>query len=476
MGHLSALSPELFLTIAALGLLLADAVWPGRRKTSVAVAIGAVLAAAVLLFKCGGDGVVLGMMAADGMGRFFKLILLGGMALVLWMSLDYRAFRSSSADREETVSETAWGTYAALLLLATVGLLLLVSAVDFLLIVVALELIGVTSFILTGFLRHDRRSNEAAIKYFLVGAFSSALMIYGVSLLYGITGSTAIRAVLEADLGVASRFPLIAAVLFILVGFGFKLAMVPFHMWVPDAYEGAPTPITAFLSVAPKAAAAGILVRTFAAHGELGLSSLLAVLAAVTMTVGNLAALRQSNVKRLLAYSSIAQMGYVLVGFVAAGKLGILSVLVYSAAYLVMNLGAFACVIAVSNDAGMDDLMGFSGLSRRSLPLALATTVFMLSLTGIPPMVGFVGKFSVFAAAVAEGWVWLAVVGVINSVISLYYYFGIVHRMFFVDSERPLRISVAASLVGCISVTLLGTLAAGLFPGPLLEWVRRVVL
>jgi NADH-quinone oxidoreductase subunit N len=409
------------------------------------------------------------MAAVDGMGNYMKLVLLAGVLMVLWMSADYAGFQAIRGE------EMAWGTYASLLLMSTVGLLLLVSSTDLLMVVISLELISITSFILTGYLKGDRRSSEAAIKFFLVGAFASGLMLYGISLLYGVLGSTGLQDLVTANLAAVPRLPLVGGVLFLLAGLGFKMAMVPFHMWVPDAYEGAPTPITAYLSVAPKAAAFGALARILPHHASLEISSLLAVLAAATMTVGNFSALRQTNVKRMLGYSSIAQMGYVLVGFVAAGPLGIGSVLVYTAAYLFMNLGAFACVIAVANEAKTDHIDGFAGLASRSFGLALITTVFMLSLTGIPPLVGFVGKFSVFAAAVQEGWIWSAVAGVLNSVVSVYYYFSIVHRMFFQAPARTGKFVLTPSLAGCVIVTLFVTLAVGIFPNTWLAWVGGVV-
>jgi NADH-quinone oxidoreductase subunit N len=269
--------------------------------------------------------------------------------------------------------------------------------------------------------------------------------------------------------------PLAGALFFILAGFGFKLALVPFHMWAPDVYEGAPTPITAFLSVAPKAAAFGMMIRFFQNHTALHVTALLAVLSAVTMTVGNLAALRQTNVKRLLAYSSVAQMGYVMMGIVAGGSAGIQAVLIYLAAYLFVNLGAFASVIVVGEDAKTESIDGFSGLASRSLPLALTITVFLLSLTGIPPLVGFIGKFSLFSATLqVPGLVWLAVVGAVNSVISLVYYFSIVRLMFFGSTPRTDAVSVSNPLLTCLTLTGTVTLVAGVFPNLLLALVKSV--
>jgi NADH-quinone oxidoreductase subunit N len=465
--NLALLAPELILTAAALGLLMGEAFWPAVRRPWLGVAAAAVAAAGLAAAGLSGvNAEAFGMFRVDGMAVFFKLILLAGLLIVLLLSAGYREFDGLKS----------WGTYGALLLLAGVGMLMLVSASDLLLVVISIELLGVASFILTGFFKDQRRSSEAAVKFFLVGAFSSGLMIYGVSLLYGLLGTTSLAAFAAAAGGEAHRLPLAGASILLLAGFGFKVAMVPFHMWVPDAYEGAPTPVTAFLSVAPKAAAFGALARVLPHHGELGLTGLLAVLAAVTMTVGNLSALPQRNVKRLLGYSSIAQMGYVLVGFTAAGTLGLRSVLLYAAAYLFMNLGAFACVIAVSNQSQTEDLDGFAGLAGRSLPLALATTVFMISLTGIPPMIGFVGKFAVFAAAVSEKYYWLAAVGLVNSVISLYYYFGIVRRMFFSEPASAAQARpIPQVLAGSVAATLIITLGAGLFPNALAAWVQRIL-
>ncbi len=465
--NLMLLAPEILLSVVALCLFVAETLWPNRRLLLNIASFSLLAAAALIVQDLGRSGTLFGMAAVDDLSQFFKLVLLAGVLLVVWMSDSFHGFGTIKT----------WGTYLGVLLLATVGMMLLVSSSDFLMVVISIELLGISSFILTGYFKDERRSSEAAIKFFLIGAFSSALMIYGISLLYGLTGSTALSAVSEALVKGSHKLPLIGAIVLILAGFGFKLAMAPFHMWVPDTYEGAPTPVTAFLSVAPKAAALGIIVRAFPNHQELGITWLLALLAAVTMSVGNLSALRQTNIKRLLGYSSIAQMGYVLVGFVAAGSLGMESVLIYALAYLFMNLGAFACVIAVANESQTEELDGFSGLGERSLPLALVTTIFLLSLTGIPPLIGFVGKFAIFAAAMKEQWVWLAVIGVVNSVVSLYYYFGIVHRMFFnaPSASATGKFSMSPSLVSCVVVTLFITVVAGIFPNALLAWVQRIV-
>lgn len=468
IASLSLLVPELLLTVAAVVLLLAD---NGRREQkgfSLGVA-GAALAGAAALAWASCDGSAFHMLTLDATGRLLKVLLAVAVGMVLAFSSGFSGFKGNSG------KIFAWGTFTALLLLATVGLFLLVSASDFLVILIAIELISVSSFVLTGFLREDRRSSEAAVKYFMVGAFSAALMVFGMSLLYGITGTTSMAPLTGEGAAALPALPLAGALFFILAGFGFKLALVPFHMWAPDVYEGAPTPVTAFLSVAPKAAVFGMMIRFFQNSTALHVTGLLAVLSALTMTVGNLAALRQTNIKRLLAYSSVAQMGYVMMGIVAGGASGGQSVLIYLAAYILVNLGAFASVIAVGEDAKTESIEGFSGLASRSLPLALTTTLFLLSLTGIPPLVGFIGKFSLFSATLqSTGLVWLAVVGAVNSVISLVYYFSVVRLMFFGTTSRTGPVALPAPLLACVTLTGAFTLVAGVFPNLLLTLVKSV--
>jgi NADH-quinone oxidoreductase subunit N len=463
--NLCLLSPELLLCGGAILALLGETIWT-RVTRGWAFFGAAVLVAAALLALRTPAGAIGGMFVADGVSQFLKV--LGALTGLLTVGL-------SLESRELSQRELPWGTFTALLLFLTAGVMLLVSASDFLSLIVALELIGVASFILTGFLKADRRSGEAAMKYFLVGAFSAGVMLYGISIYYGLFGTTAFEALRTADLAAVPKLPLAGAVFFILVGFGYKVAMVPFHMWVPDVYEGAPLPVTAYISVAPKAAAFGALLRALPDLGALNVAPAVALLAALTMTVGNVGALKQTNAKRLLGYSSVAQMGYVLMGVVAGGKSGTAGVLLYVLLYLFTNMGAFACVAVVTNDAKTEDLDAFAGLSKRSFPLALATAAFFLSLTGLPPMAGFVGKFALFSAAVEHKWIWLAAVAAANSAISFYYYFGIVRRMFLQDPSRSERVALGASLAGCVVVPLLVILWAGLFPTNVLNWVRGVL-
>jgi len=359
------------------------------------------------------------------------------------------------------------GEFFGLLLLALFAVCLLAAAADLVTLYLGIEFLGISAYALAGFAKRDPRSSEAGIKYFLVGAVSSAIMLYGMSLLYGITRATSLTAIGEYLLGVGGDPTAMGAAMLVLVGLGFKVALVPFHMWCPDAYEGAPTPITAFLSVAPKAGGFAALVRVFLlALPGLAWGPILAALAGLTMTVGNLLAIPQSNIKRMLAYSSIAQAGYIIIGLSVAplSSFGVPGVLFYLMAYLFMNLGAFAAVVAVSNSTGSDEVSDYAGLMRRSPFLASALVIFFLSLAGIPPLAGFLGKLLVFGAAIEAHYYTLAVVGVLNSVVSIYYYFNVVRMMFMRPAGGGEPIVVERALYLAVVLALVGTFALGLFP------------
>ncbi len=396
---------------------------------------------------------------ADSFGSFIQLIILFTTTLCLLSTLDYRALPDRYA-----------GTYCALMLLSAAGLLILISATDLLLAFIALELVSISSFVLAGFERKHPKSNEGAMKYFLFGAFSSALFIYGVSFYYGATGGT------QLITGVAPSPLLILGLVLILLGFAFKASIAPMHFWVPDAYEGAPTPVTTFLSIAPKIATFGALMRMFGIvfpASSYDLQGLLGLLAILTMTIGNFTAFFQNDVKRILAYSSIAQAGYLLIG-VAVGTLrGTEGVLIYSFVYVAMNIGAFAVAQAVGEASGSYCLDSFNGLGQRSLGISLGMTFCLLSLAGIPPMAGFMGKLYIFSSAVESGRWWLAVAGVVNSVASAYFYFRIAHRMFFRAPDNDSGpLIVGPYLYGGIAVAVVGVLLFGLNPEPLIAGVR----
>ncbi len=352
-------------------------------------------------------------------------------------------------------------------------MMVMASAIDLITAFIGLETMAVSFYVLTGYIKPNPRSNEAAIKYFLLGAFSLGILLYGMSLLYAVSGTTALRPMAAALAGAGRDPRLLLAVVLLVAGLGFKVAAVPFHMWAPDVYEGAPAPIAAFLSVGSKAAAFAMLFRIFVeglSEVKADWALLFGVVAVVTMTAGNIAALTQSNLKRMLAYSSIAQAGYMLIGVAAGTERGISATLFYLASYGFMQLGAFAIVVLLRRgDAIGDEVRDLSGLHTRLPFAAFAMLAFMLSLGGMPPTAGFMGKLRLFSAAIDAGYVWLAVAGVLNSVLSLYYYLRVVVFMYVrretAGSEPVLSPLVAAA----VAVTLGGTLALGLYPSALFD-------
>ncbi|NOR89497.1 MAG: NADH-quinone oxidoreductase subunit NuoN, partial [Anaerolineales bacterium] len=372
-----------------------------------------------LLFGRPGESEVLifgGMLRHDWLAFSFKVLFLFAAAMTALLSADVEGVE----DR---------GEYYALLVIATLGMSLMASSADLIMLFLAIETTSIPLYILAGFKKGDDKSTEAGLKYFLFGALTSAVMLYGFSLLYGFSGDTNIYRLSEAmHAGAVSPWMIGGMAVLVLVGFSFKISAVPFHFWAPDVYEGAPTPITAFISTASKAAGFAVLLRFMLAVFpaiEAEWVTLVAIIAAVTMTVGNLLALPQTNIKRLLAYSSIAHAGYALIGLVALSSFGTASVIFYLIGYVVTNIAAFAVVILFARSAGSDEIADYAGLSRRSPGLALVLLIALLSLGGMPPLAGFVAKFYIFAAAVESGWIWLAFVGVLNAIIGLYYYLSI---------------------------------------------------
>jgi NADH-quinone oxidoreductase subunit N len=477
------LLPEIVLTAGAL-LVLAVDVLLARRHEGVVLGLAlAVLAAtgAALVPTVGANvTVAAGLVAVDGFARFFKVVFLLAAAVTILMSSRYLAIEGVRA-----------GEYAFLVLCATLGMMIMAGGVDLVTIFIGLETMAVSFYVLTGFIKPNRRSNEAAVKYFLLGAFSLGILLYGLSLLYGLTGTTHLRD-LPGQPGLATALAaappgvlLPLAVVLVAAGVGFKIAAVPFHMWAPDVYEGAPTPVTAFLSVGSKAASFAMLLRIFVeglpqfrlegvsvVFGQaMGWSALFYVLSVVSMTVGNLAAITQSNVKRLLAYSSIAHAGYVLIGVVAGSTRGVAAALIYLFVYLFMQLGAFATVVLLRRrDVIGDELKDLSGLYFRSPAAAIAMLVFMLSLGGIPPTAGFMGKFWLFSAAIESGYVWLAVIGVLNSAVSLYYYVRVIVFMWVREQTLGSPLVPGPALGLALVATAVGTIVFGVYPAPLFEF------
>lgn len=481
---LTYLLPELILLLGAALVFILDIVWlrraePERRLQwlpGIAIAV-LLLAALGLIPSQGQTASVATMLRVDGFAVFFKALALMGVALVISMSMPYLKGRTPFA-----------GEFYALLLATALAICLAVSATNLVMIYLSMEFLSITSYVLAGYLRHDRKSGEAALKYFLYGATASAAMLYGMSLLYGATGVTDL-AQLSVALGAGARGDLAwlisPAIVLLMAGFGFKASLVPFHQWAPDTYEGAPTPITAFLSTASKATGFAILMRVFVtALGRGAIPGqwipLLVAIAVLTMTLGNLTALRQTNIKRLLAYSSIAQAGYILIGVVAivadGGRTftGINGVLIYLLAYLFTNLGAFAVVTAIETVTGKVEIKDYAGMVRRAPWLAALLLIFLLSLAGIPPTGGFLGKLYVFGAAVqVQMWVLLAIAA-INTVVAAFYYLNIVRYMFFTPAEEGAdRVATPPAFGAVLGITAVVTVLLGLIPGPVIAWASE---
>lgn len=470
------LLPELVLTVGALLVLLAD-VFVGRERRGpvLGLAVAVLVATGVALVRVGAPGVTIagGLLAIDSFAFFFKALALGAAGLTLLLSGHYLTEERMPA-----------GAYAFLVLAATLGMLVMASGVELITIVVGLETMAVAFYILAGLLKPNPRSNEAAVKYFLLGAFSLGILLYGMSLVYGLTGSTHLGAIAAAvtDPGAVGRPLLLTAVVLMASGVAFKIAAVPFHMWAPDVYEGAPTPITAFLSVGSKAASFAMLLR-LALQGVPSMApewrTLFAAMAALSMVAGNLAALRQRNLKRMLAYSSIAHGGYVLMGLVAGSPRGLSAMLLYLAVYTLMQMGAFGVLVFLKREGvSGEDVDDFNGLFARQPAAAVAMLVFLLSLGGIPPTAGFIGKFWLFAAVIESGRTWLAVVGVGASVVSLFYYLRVVVAMWMRDPAGP-EPRMRPGLALAVAIALAGSLVLGVYPRPLFaaaDWSARALV
>jgi NADH-quinone oxidoreductase subunit N len=473
------LVPEIFLAIAGMVLLVGGSFGRGgiHRTWTVSAAVSLIVTGVLLVSVQGRvDGpteILAGMFVIDGFAFFWKILFVIAAIVVVFLS---ERFLESGSYRP--------GEYYSLILLATTGMLLMVSGFNLLSIWISLELMALSSYVLAGFFKHERKSNEAALKYFVLGALSSGILLYGISLLYGATGTIQLTLLAERlpDAGSLVGAPLAAVGwLLLAIGLFFKVAAVPFHVWTPDVYEGAPTPVTAFLAASSKAASFAILVRVFY-QGLPGLKSewqwAVAGVAMITMIWGNLAALTQDNVKRMLAYSSVAHAGYVLIGVLAATEDGLWALLFYLFAYSFITLGAFGTVILLERrDYAGETVSDYAGLAGRSPFLAAMMLVFLLALTGIPPTGGFFGKIYLFAAAIEAGWVWVAVVGVLTSAISLYYYMRIVVQMYLrephEESVRPLS---APGLSGTVAICAIVTVLLGILPGALVDFAKSSLL
>lgn len=404
------------------------------------------------------------MFVLDRMAIFFKIFILGATILVILASIEY-------VDRFTLFR----GEYYCLVVMAALGMMFMTSANDLLSLFVSLEFATLGFYILVSYLRDDLASNEGGLKFFILGVFAAGLLAYGISLVYGETGK-----LVFSEMASAEPTPgLVIGFLLIFASLGFKIGAVPFHSWIPDTYHGAPTPVTTFLSIAPKAAAFAVLLRlclvALATFKPLWVTFLVAA-SILSMTYGNIVAIAQRNIKRLLAYSGIAQVGNVLIGLAAGTKMGSDAILFYLLAYLFANIGAFAVVIAVSQAIGRDEIDDYRGLNRRSPFLAFAMLLFLLSLAGVPPLAGFIGKLYIFVAAIHEGLYTLIAVGLINIVISMYYYLIIVKQMYINEPVDPSPIGISSPMKAVIYVGLAGTLVIGIYPQPFTDWVVSATL
>jgi proton-translocating NADH-quinone oxidoreductase chain N len=464
------IAPELWLAGLGLLVLVADLFVPAGRKYVVgAIGAGGLVLALIpisVMLTWEPRTVLAGSYVVDGFAVFFKILAVVSTALVILAAMDGIRTRFE-------------GEFYVLLVFTALGTILMAASTDLILLALSIEFVSLSSYVLAGFLKANPKSNEAGLKYFLYGAAASATMFFGFSILYGLTGTTSLYD-LPARLRGAPLPAVYLALAFMLAGFGFKTSIVPFHQWTPDVYEGAPTPVAAFLSVGSKAAGFAVLVRVFLVAvdpARVDWRLLMAVLAAISMTLGNLLALPQHNIKRMLAYSSISHAGFILIALAAfRGDFGVPGLLIYLFGYLFTQLGAFFVAVLIGVQLGSDEIADYAGLSRRAPVSALLMAVFMLSLTGLPPTAVFIGKFYVLAAAIDNGLLWLAVVGILNSVISLYYYVGVIRAMYVMPAATERAVPEPAALQVALGLTGLGTLVIGLYPQPLIDLARNATL
>jgi len=501
LGSTALFRPELALTFGTMALFLVDLAWkrhPGRSARLAASALVVLGVTALLLAAqpVTATGLFNGMTASDAFATFFKWLFLGAAALTVLIAAPGKDFPTQRL-----------GEFYALLLAIVLGMFLMASATDLLMVYLAIELVSMTSYVLAGFKKGDRRAAEASLKYVIYGGVASGVMLFGMSYLYGLLGTTSLHELafkvqtLQASglPAAATKLTLVVAVVFVTAGVGYKVAAVPWHMWCPDVYEGAPTPFTAFLSVGPKAAGFALALRLFygsltgpaasagalpAAVGGIPWPAVAGIMAAVTMTLGNFTALGQTNLKRLLAYSSIAHAGYTLMGLAAASDLGVQAVMIYMAIYVIMNLGAFLVVILVADATGSESILDYKGLARRH-PLAAATfTIFLFSLTGLPPFAGFWGKWYLFVAVWERvgdpnggWWAVLMLVAALNTAVSLYFYARIFRAMYFdapnTAGAPPLRAPLLWQAL--LTSAAVAVLLLGVWPTPVLDWAGASV-
>ncbi len=474
--------PETALIVTFLVALAVDLIRKEGRHLSGYVALAGFVITGLLLFQQAGIEEITfsGLLVIDQFSLFIRMIVLITAILVLLFS-----FQS----RELHEQYTKLGEYYILIIGMVFGMFLLAGASNLIFIYLAIETMSISSYILSGYTKFAKRASEASMKYVIYGAVSSGIMVYGISIIFGLTGSlnlSDINAMMQQNQ--VETVPMLLAGLMILTGFGYKISAVPFHFWTPDVYEGAPITITALLSVASKAAGFAVMLRFFRMGLSTGAGSweligsidwhfVIAALAVLTMTLGNLVALWQNNMKRMLAYSSIAHAGYMLMAVAVLNDTGVAAILIYFFMYMIMNLGAFLVVQVVADKSGSEDIETFSGLGYRSPLIGVVMTIFLISLTGLPPTAGFIGKLYVFTSVMNAGYVWLAIVGVLNSVVSLYYYVRVIRNMYLrdVESQRE-KITFNKTIIVLLLVLAVPTLIFGVYFGPIVDWANASMI
>ena len=473
--NMTPILPEIFLSVLAMALLLINVFRPGGQKSYLALISFFGIVATAVLVGAGWGGHIesfSGSVVLDNFATFFKMTFLVAAGLTVLIS-----------DRYMEREGCNQGELYPLILFTVVGMMLMASGTDLMTIFLGLEVMSVSLYVLAGFNRANKKSNEAGLKYFLLGAFSTGFLLYGMALIYGATGTTRLYkiAVIVGQMTLPSaNILLVAGMLLMMTGFAFKIAAAPFHMWTPDVYEGAPTPMTAFMSAGPKAAGFAALLRIFLVALptlQVEWSQVLWVLAVLTMTVGNITALRQDNIKRVLAYSSIAHAGYALVGFAAGNGTGTAGILFYMLSYAFMNIGAFAIIILVAKKGETNgNVMDFAGLGFKRPVLALVMTIFLFSLAGMPPTVGFIGKFYLFSGAIQKGYIWLAVIGVLNSAASVYYYLRVMVYMYMKEPTEDFEwVQVTGPVALALIIAVAGSLIPGIVPSFILQYAQMAV-
>jgi NADH-quinone oxidoreductase subunit N len=473
--------PEIILVITLGIAIFADIIFKKSRFLNGYIAIAGFILSGIILFsQKTNQFAFLNSFVVDSFAIYFKVLILLTNIIVILMS-----FKS----KELIAENRSLGEFYTFLIGMSFGMFLLTGATNLILIYLAIETMSISSYILAGYTKEIKRASEASLKYVIFGAVSSGLMIYGISLIYGLTGSLNLRDINTLlQTNQIETFPLLISSLLIIAGFTYKISAVPFHFWTPDVYEGAPITITAYLSVASKAAGFAALIRFFKTMlfantseynyiwtmvSNIDWGYIIAIISVLTMTLGNIVAIWQNNLKRLLAYSSIAHAGYLLMGVAVMSDIGVASVLLYFLFYLLMNLGAFYCVMLAANEIGSEDIHDFEGFGYRSPVIAITFSIFLFSLVGLPPTAGFIGKFYVFSAVIDAGMIWLAVIGAINSVISLYYYVKIMRNMFIrgIDVKKE---PINPSFTGISIVIILAflTILFGIYFSPILNWTN----